>query len=140
MTWTIEAVERLLKLKAALPVPRKSLRLGRIAGILVTVLSAALLFFRAYMKRSTTSVELEVRASRIELQLTDKRASLLIPGELGEVLALSSAQVAGVDEVDPLITHDGGELHLRSGLPRPIHRLLTLLSDSRNWKSRQTGN
>jgi len=113
----VDAAERLSKLKAVLPVADDRRHAKLFMASVVAVGAALLLLIAAFAKRPSTAVELDLRVARVELVPTERRTNLLLPGELGEVLALSQADVAGVEEVDPSATGEGENLHLHARVP-----------------------
>ena len=115
----LEELERLSKLHCFLlgRMKRPHVR-GRVFAIFFVLSAVVILLSLAYRRVSSSAVELDVKAANIEVDLTDSRENLLIPGELDEVLPLSHAEISGIETSDgPLDLQIGETLTLRTLQP-----------------------
>jgi len=111
----LETIERLSKLKTLFSAHdngrRKKIEIGFLCA------TALLLIGLAFVRMPSTAVDLDVRATKVRLALTNQRSASLIPGELGEILALKQARVSGADEVDPPTVGESGSFELNQFVP-----------------------
>jgi hypothetical protein len=107
----LDALARLLKLRQMVSPGRD--RHKKWIEITLLCLLALMLIGLTFIRIPATAIDLEVRATKIRMTLTDERSSTLIPGELGEILALRQARVSGADEVSPPVANDSGSFELR---------------------------
>jgi len=105
------AIERLSKLITFLP-PRDNRR-GRRIDLALLCSAAAIFLVSAFVRLPTTAVDLEVRATAVTLTLGGNRSDLLIPGESGQILALSQARISGASAVSPSEMGQGSAVELR---------------------------
>lgn len=107
----VEEFERLQRLQEALA-PNNDARRRRMEIALLLVVAVVLIGF-AFTRIPSTAVDLEVRTTKMRVTLAGERKATLIPGEMGEILALRQARVTGADEVQPEGMGAGGRLELR---------------------------
>jgi hypothetical protein len=93
------AIERLSKLMTLLPL-KKNRRSQQIDLVLLFA-AVPVLLASAFIRLPSTAVDIEVRATGMTLALGGNHSDLLIPGESGEILALSQARISGADAVSP---------------------------------------
>jgi hypothetical protein len=111
----IDAVERLSRLKTLFPAHdngrRKKIEIGLLCVTALTLVGLT------FVRMPSTAVDLDVRATKVKLTLTDQRSATLIPGELGEILGLKQARVSGADEVVPAAFGESGSFELKQFVP-----------------------
>ena len=111
----MEGIERLTKLKTLFPARdnghRKKMEIGFLS------VTALLLIGLTFVRVSSTAVDLDVRATKVRVTLNGQRAATLIPGELGEILALKQARISGADEVLPATVGDNSRFELKQFVP-----------------------
>jgi hypothetical protein len=112
----VSSFENLSKLMTL--IPRQDDRVRKIVEIGLWFLVALVLLLSIFIRVPSTSVELDVRASNVNVGLAEKRLDSMLPGEHGEVLALKQANISGIQDVEPpWVNSDGGILELRAGTP-----------------------
>jgi hypothetical protein len=79
---------------------------------------ALLLIGLTFIRISSTAIDLEVRATKVRMTLTNERSPSLIPGELGEILFLRQARISGAEEVLPPAVAETGSFELRQLVPQ----------------------
>jgi hypothetical protein len=101
----MDALDRLSKLKAFSSAQRNQQRRKAEIGALcaTTILFLGLSFLRL----PSTSVDLDVRATKVCLTLPKERSTTLIPGETGQMLALKQVRVSGAETIDPPMEGNG---------------------------------
>jgi hypothetical protein len=107
----LDSLERLSKLKGILSAENNRRRKKVEIGFLC--LTALLLIVLTFVRIPSTAVDLDVRATRVKLTLTAHRPPTLIPGELGEILALKQVRVSGADQLLPPTVGESGSFELR---------------------------
>jgi hypothetical protein len=111
-------VERLIRVRDLLLKRNAPSRHRSLIVVGVAVL-AAMGLWAAYTERPNADVELELQTTRAHLELPRVAEAPLVPGELGEMLALSRATVSGMEEADPPVTPGRDSLELREAEARP---------------------
>jgi hypothetical protein len=111
----LDALEALSRLKTLIPAHDN----GRWKKIEIGLLcvTALLLIGIAFVRMPSTAVDLDVRATKVRLTLTNQRSATLIPGELGEILTLKQARVSGADVVLPPTVGESGSFELKQLAP-----------------------
>ena len=104
------AIERLSKLITLLP-PLDN-RHNRRIDLLLLLAAVPILLASSFVRLPSTAVDLDVRATGMTLTLDGNHSDLFVPGELGEILALSQARISGADEVSPSERGQGGVVEL----------------------------
>ena len=110
----VDAIERLSKLKALLP-PADD-RWRQRLDLLLLCVAAIILLVSVLVRLPSTSVDLDVRATGVNLTLAGQRSDLLVPGELGEIVALKQVRVSRADQIFPPESGSGGNLELRQAV------------------------
>jgi hypothetical protein len=107
----IDEIERLSKLRAFLSAERRHHR----KQTEIAALCAAVLLFLglSVVRLRSTAVDLEVRATKVNLRLNEEQSVTLLPGEMGQILALRQARVSGADNIDPPEVGQSGSFELR---------------------------
>lgn len=107
----LDALERISRLKTLFSAHdngrRKKIEIAFLCG------TALLLIGLMLVRVPSTAVDLDVRATKVRLTLTDQRSATVIPGELGEILVLKQARVSGADEVLPPTVGESGSFELK---------------------------
>lgn len=111
----LDTLERLARLKTLFSVHDNGRRRKIEIGFLCAI--ALLLIGLAFVRIPSTAVDLDVRATRVRLAWANQRSAALIPGELGEILALKQARVSGADEVRPPTVGESGGFELKQFVP-----------------------
>jgi hypothetical protein len=107
----IDTLEHLLKLKTFL----SSERARRRKQVELAALCAVAFVFigLSFTRLPSTAVDLDVRATKVHLKIDQQRSAVLIPGEMGQILALKQARVSGADAVLPSSVGEGGSFEIR---------------------------
>ncbi len=107
----LDALERISRLKTLFSAHdngrRKKIEIAFLCG------TALLLIGLMLVRVPSTAVDLDIRATKVRLTLTDQRSATVIPGELGEILVLKQARVSGADEVLPPTVGESGSFELK---------------------------
>jgi hypothetical protein len=107
----IDKLERLSKLKTFLSAQRDRRRKQiEIVGLCTTIL---LFVGLSFIRLRSTAVDLDVRATKVHLKLDEQGSATLIPGEMGQILALKQVRVSGADDVRPPGVGEGGSFEIR---------------------------
>src|SRR5262249_14694224 len=111
----IDELERLSKLKTFLSISRTQRRKQVEIALLCVV---TLLFLGlSFVRLSSTAVDLEIRATKVFVKLDQHHSPTLIPGEMGQILALKQARGSGADEVLPAEVAESGSFEIREVIP-----------------------
>src|ERR1035441_1755393 len=95
-----DELERIDRLKAVLRSQANSQR--RIWEVAALIFTAILLLVSAYFRVPSIPIDVDVRATQIRFKLTTGSEKTLIPGESGQILALNSATLSGMESVAEL--------------------------------------
>lgn len=91
----LDELERIDRLKAVLKFQVNSQR--RIWEVAALIFTAILLLVSAYFRVPSIPIDVDVRATQIRFKLTTGSEKTLIPGESGQILALNSATLSGME-------------------------------------------
>ena len=105
-------VERLAKILLALP-PQDIHKTRRI-DLLLLIIAVPILLALSFLRLPSAAVDLEVRATGVTLIMGGNHSDLLLPGETGQVLALSEARISGASEVSPAALGHDSTIELRT--------------------------
>jgi len=107
----VDELERLSKLKTFLSVHRAQRR----KQVELAVLCVATVVFLglSFVRLSSTAVDLEIHATKVFLKLDEHHSPTLIPGEMGQILALKQARGSGADDVLPPEVAESGSFEIR---------------------------
>jgi hypothetical protein len=107
----LDILERLSRIKSV-AFPTNNDRQKRKAGIIALCVAVSLLLMAAYIRLPATAVELDVYVRQLNCQLASNGSGYLIPGEMGELVALRRVSIFGADDIDPPSIGEGGNLKL----------------------------
>jgi hypothetical protein len=112
----LERMQALSRLRESLtPTAEVKASPGRphIFGIAFVSAVVAILLCLAFLRVSSTAADFDVEASNIELDFSGGGDSILIPGELEELIPLSHAEISGIESSDlPANAPTGDSLEL----------------------------
>jgi hypothetical protein len=124
----VDALDRLDKVKTTLA----ALHQERSKKLEIALLCFTVLIFGglAVVRLRSTSADFEVRATKIHLTLQTPQSTTLIPGELGQILSLKEARVAGADSVRPGAIADNGSFEVKALAPDAKTKVALSTEDS----------
>jgi hypothetical protein len=101
----MDELERLSKLKVFLSVQHTRRRRKTEIGALCAAIIVFLVL--SFVRLPSTSVDLDVQATKVCLKLSKGGSATLIPGETGQMLALKQVRVSGAESIDPSADESG---------------------------------
>jgi hypothetical protein len=111
----VDSLDRLSKIKKSFATLKRerSKRWELVLLCFVALLSGLL----AFVRLTSTAADVEIRSTKIQLTLQTPQSATLIPGELGQILSLKDARVAGADSVRPAAVAENGSFEVKAFVP-----------------------
>jgi hypothetical protein len=116
LTMDLDALERLKKIKTL----SADLKRERSKAWELSLLCFIALLFglSSIVRVASTVADVDIRSTKVQLTLQTPQAVTLIPGELGQILNLKEARIAGADSVMPAGVADNGSFEIKAFIPK----------------------